>query len=637
MDTPNYMDFFQDAYRGGNYWGAIGRDPVLDPYFANGAKGTPPPHSFMRQTGGGGYAGILVALLAAWAVTQSFRRQNSVFGDNHRRMIWFWFALLVISLPLAFGKHGIFGGYPFKLLYELPGASLIRNPTKLMLVFSWAIVVLFAYGVHGLSRRYLEVPAGNTKLRGFDRKWAWTCLIAFAASVLAWLIFASQKAGLASYLQVVGFPEKDLAAEIAAFSIAQAGWFLLFFAAAILLCLLLIAGVFAGKRAKLGGILLGALLLADLGRANLPWIVHWNYPQKYATNPIIDILRDKPYEHRVIDLHSSSPFEQLYGIEWVQHLFPYYNIQSLDLVMRPRVGSNLALYESDFMFGSEDKNYLVTRHWQLTNTRYFLGPAAFLESLNQQLDPQLRRFCIAQRFDLIPKLDVAVPNGISPEQFVNYLPLDLITAQPSANGAYAIFEFTGALPRAKLYSDWRISTNSPAALNQWLAETKPYLPPEVYASLTNKDLVDQSTLKTLAATDFDPWQTVLLAGSPVVPNPPAAATNENSGTVEFTSYAPTDIKFHTQAATPTVLLLNDQYDPSWRVTVDGKPAPLLRANFIMRGVYLTQGEHNVEFQFSLPMKPLYVTISAMAVGILLSGVLVFLTRKPQTSTIPQRN
>jgi uncharacterized membrane protein YfhO len=79
-----------------------------------------------------------------------------------------------------------------------------------------------------------------------------------------------------------------------------------------------------------------------------------------------------------------------------------------------------------------------------------------------------------------------------------------------------------------------------------------------------------------------------------------------------------------------VLLLNDQYDVHWRVTVDGKPAPLLRANFIMRGVYLTQGEHKVEFYFSLPVKPLYVTLSAMAVAIILSGVLVFLTRKPQT-------
>jgi hypothetical protein len=85
-----------------------------------------------------------------------------------------------------------------------------------------------------------------------------------------------------------------------------------------------------------------------------------------------------------------------------------------------------------------------------------------------------------------------------------------------------------------------------------------------------------------------------------------------------------------------VLLLNDQHDPHWIVTVDGKSAPLLRANFIMRGVYLTQGEHNVEFRFSMPVEPLFVTVSAMIVGILLSGFLVVLTRKPQTSAIPQR-
>ena len=231
---------------------------------------------------------------------------------------------------------------------------------------------------------------------------------------------------------------------------------------------------------------------------------------------------------------------------------------------------------------------------------------------------------------------MAVPNGISPEQFVNYLPPDLITARRSADGPYAIFEFTGALPRARLYSNWRVSTNDEATLKEWFAELKPYLLDETYGALTNLNVVDQSTLKTLTATNFNPSQTVLLAESPAMPNPPATTTNVNSGTVEFTSYAPTDIKFHTQAATPTVLLLNDKYDPHWRVFVDDKPAPLLRANFIMRGAYLTQGEHNVEFRFSMPVKPLYVTLSAMIVGILLSGLLVVLARKPQASAIPQR-
>ena len=78
---------------------------------------------------------------------------------------------------------------------------------------------------------------------------------------------------------------------------------------------------------------------------------------------------------------------------------------------------------------------------------------------------------------------------------------------------------------------------------------------------------------------------------------------------------------------PSVLLLNDKFDPNWHVFVDGKPAPLLRCNFIMRGVYLPAGAHTVEFKFSAPMGPLYVTLLAMSVGILLCGFLFFLTRR----------
>ncbi len=73
---------------------------------------------------------------------------------------------------------------------------------------------------------------------------------------------------------------------------------------------------------------------------------------------------------------------------------------------------------------------------------------------------------------------------------------------------------------------------------------------------------------------------------------------------------------------PSVLLLNDKYDPNWKVTVDGKPETLLRLNFIMRGVALTPGEHTVEFHFAPPLTSLYVSLAAIALGLALVGVLL---------------
>ncbi len=596
LDTPkDMMPALQDAYKGGNYWGGVGREPAIDRYFDNGRQGEQPP-GFMRFTGGGNYLGILVALLAALAVAQSFRRENSALTATQKKFVWFWLVVLAGSLLLSWGR---FAPAFYKMFYALPYASTIRNPAKFILTFSWATVILFGYGVHILSRRYLEVPTGGNaslaswwaKVRGFDRKWTLACVFIFGGSVLAWLIYAAQKPGLIKYLESVGFPDETMAAEIASFSIGQVGWFLFIFAAAVALCILILAGIFSGKRARLGGFLLGALLVFDLGRANLPYIIHWDYAQKYevgSLNPIVDFLKDKPYEHRVSILPFRMPdqfqvFDELYRIEWAQHHFPYYNIQSLDIVQMSRMPADLAAFEGALASrGDADSAWLLLRRWQLTNNRYLLGPAGFLDVMNSELDP------VQQRFRIVKRFNVTLKPGVG--EF--HQRLEELTAVLNDNGDYALFEFTGALPRAKLYANWQVSTN------------------------------DAATLKLLADKNFDPQQTVLVS-TPLPTNP----GKENSGTVDFKSYKPADIVFDAKADAPSVLLLNDKYDANWHVTVDGQPAQLLRCNFIMRGVYLAPGTHTVEFRFTLPNKPLYVTIAAMVVGIFLLGLLIFLQRR----------
>jgi hypothetical protein len=604
LDTPNkMMPSLQSAYQGGVYWGGMARSPELDRYFDSGSQGVEPsgPGIMMRLGYGGYYCGILVVLVAFWAVAQSFRRQKSPFSDAQKKFIWFWTVVLVASLLLSWGR---FAPVFYGLLYKLPYFSTIRNPVKFLIFVVWALAVLFAYGIHALNRRHLaNESAGKGKIAAkkwdaFDRKWTFACAGIFGASVIAWLMFAGHKPEFVEYLKKVGYGDEDFAQQIAAFSIGQAGWFIALFAIALTLLTLVIAGFFSGPRAKLGAVLLGAFLVFDLGRANLPWIIHWDYKQKYeigSLNPVVELLRDKPYEHRVAGL----PFEAqqplrgydnsfgglgLYRIEWMQHHFPYYNIQCLDIIQMSRTPEDLKAYFEALLPHTQADVAMFTRYWELSNTRYLLGAAGFLNVMNQDLDPGQNRFRIAQRFDVVTKPGIARPTQ-----------LEELTVTTNNDGDLALFEFTGALPRAKLYSNWRVNTN------------------------------DQADLNMLADLNFDPAKTVLI--STPQKDLPAVTTNENSGTVEFKSYASKHIVFAANATAPSVLLLNDKYDPHWSVMVDGRPAELLRCNFLMRGVQVPTGPHTVEFSFSLPSTPLYFTLAAMGVGLCLAGWLLLAQKR----------
>jgi hypothetical protein len=629
MDTPkDMMNFVKDSYINGEYWGGMGRTPAIDRFFDSGASGSP-PGGMMRFGYAGYYAGILVALVALFGMVQAMRKQNSIFPLVERYFIWFWTAVLVVTLLIAWGRFAPF----YHFIYILPYFSTIRNPVKFTSIFYVAMIIIFAYGIDAFSRCYLQVseakgdgktppPSKNwwQNLRGFNRKWSLFCIAAFAVSVLAWLVYSGEESNMVRYLGKIGYGDPEVARGIFNFSVGQCTWFLLFFGGSITLVILTLAGVFSGKRAWLGGLLLGALLVADMGRADLPWIIHWNYKQKYASNQIIDFLRDKPYEHRVTDIPSQSLFENVYRIEWMQHHFPYYNVQCSDIIQSPRVASDLAAYDIA-LSPSASTTYLVARKWQLSNTRYLLAPAAYLDSLNEQLDPAQRRFRIVQRFNIVAKpgvdmaqLQQAMQQGIFEGE--------KLTAEPDSNGDYALFEFTAALPRAKLYTDWQ--TNSIADLKNF---TTAGLDDKGMTLVNDVGTNGYLTLAKLMSPSFDPEQTVLL-NAPLPQANPAGAGSQNSGTVDFKSYTPKDFVLNAQADKPSVLLVNDKFDPAWQVFVDGKPAELLHCNFIMRGVFVPPGAHTVEFHFSLPHAPLYVTVSAMVFGILLCAFLFIATRKP---------
>jgi hypothetical protein len=122
------------------------------------------------------------------------------------------------------------------------------------------------------------------------------------------------------------------------------------------------------------------------------------------------------------------------------------------------------------------------------------------------------------------------------------------------------------------------------------------------------------TLDHMAAPDFDALNTVILAATPgtslalepglsrasagLKPGSTAAVSSRApAGEVQIVHRDPNSVTLHAQLARPAYVVLLDRYDPNWQATLDGRPAPVLRANQIFRAVYAGAGLHEIRFDY----------------------------------------
>jgi len=590
--VPGIFGYRMDDLDKRAYWGSMGRAPTVAKYIENGRQGTR-PKGFMRYTGGGNYAGGFVVLLAVWAAAESLRRKQSAFNPAERKWTWFWLGVAVISLLLALGRFAPF----YKYVYDLPYFSTIRNPTKFIYPFSLALTTLFAFGVHGLYRQYMQsVSGGSGNRRGgwwqaattFEKAWLGGCAVIGVGLLIGWWQYAAYRPALIQYLQgaeVGGSPEM-----MADYSIQQAGCLVVVFFLGAGLMLLTFSRVFSGHAAALGIVCFGLLTVGDLAWADYPWVHVWNYEEKYLSNPILEVLEDKPYEHRVVQApldqsREYGPFYKLYKLEWMQHEFPKNNVQSFETVEMPRTPMDYAAWSAAANNTNAPGTWFhLARAWQFTGVGYVFGPVAladYLTRMNFFDQPPLE---VVTQFKLTRKPGITYANR--PDQ---------ITAVPDPSGPFALFRFKPGLPRATLFSRWEINTTG-----------------------TN-------VLKRLMGPTFDPLKSVVVEG-----NEPATAGVTNdvpAGSVKITSYAPKDMVLDADVKAPAILMTCDHYDPDWKVFVDGRPDTLLQCDFLLRGVQLAPGTHHVEFKYETSTGWLNISAAAMVTTLVLIGLLTVRIQK----------
>ncbi|MBT3840820.1 MAG: hypothetical protein HOF61_01375, partial [Verrucomicrobia bacterium] len=500
LDTPRPYDGNKlRSLEGGNYWGSMGQDPVLDRVAeveeviaAFGQRNVVPgelaealdvtvqkatqlmtlvqnKNQFLqRHSGSGEYAGIIVVLLAVWALFFALQKRANIYSPTERRMILFWAALAVVSLLLAYGRHALF----YQLVHQLPFFNTMRNPIKFLHPMHLGLIVLCGYGVDGLLRlakREATEPSRAVRL------WVRGTGITAGVMLLGSLIFGASKKSLGINIASRGF-DPAAAQAMAGFSAME----IILSALLLGVGVFLIAKVMRGNAAAKWAVALGLLIVIDLTRANSPWVQYDDYKHKYeASNPLISTLAKSPHEGRVtISPLPSGLLNQLYRIEWLQHQFLYNNVQSLDLVQMPRMATDHEAFERRFTItGDTNTHYLAGRRWELTNTRWLLGGTNDVAFFNQQLDPGKGRFTVATNFAVGLRPDTKNPNAPGTEDF---------TTKFNTAGPYSLIRFNGALPRTKLYSQWQVQTN------------------------------DAMSLETLAKREVDPQATVI-GNAPISP------------------------------------------------------------------------------------------------------------------------
>jgi hypothetical protein len=133
-------------------------------------------------------------------------------------------------------------------------------------------------------------------------------------------------------------------------------------------------------------------------------------------------------------------------------------------------------------------------------------------------------------------------------------------------GRWALYRFPDPPPRASVVARWTVVGSAEEAL---AAVTSP---------------------------GFDPSRTAVLERDPGLPRPGRPAP----GTARYRPLGPGAARVEVEAPGPALVLVREAFDPGWEARVDGRPAPVLAADFLVQAVPVPAGRHVLELRYRDP-------------------------------------
>jgi Bacterial membrane protein YfhO len=540
----------------------------------------------------------------AWMTAVALLSLLAAFGEFTSPLLWArfvpgWSALLgphdpVDCLPIRFDDHLRDGdGSLYWLMATLlPGFRQFRFPSKLLTFTVLGLAALSGFGWDDLTTR-------QQGARQRAAAWASGLLTLTVAALLSSLICRSSVVDwLGRQVVVSAFGPLDAAGAFHAMVIG------LLHGAAVLTAVLVVA-LQGGRRPGLAAVAALAILTLDLAVANARYVL--TLPQS--------LLEGTPEVLRLIQAEEARrPMHGPYRIHRTPSWSPHSWIKtaSIDRVrdfvvwergtLQPKYGITegvhytttlgvAELFDYEFYFGGFPRSadaviaqalhvdvgskviYYPRRAFDMWNTRYFVLPyfphwsdeyrgiAAFIDQ-SERVYP--------------PRDEFTGPGGHERE------------AEWIGNHDYQVRRNLNEFPRA------------------WVVHSGRFLPSITGLGRENRKNPMEEILfandpiwKNPARTVYDPRTLAWLESDDrgtLAPFLRGAVTGAEEA-VTVVRHDPDCVELDARLATPGLVVLADVYYPGWTLTIDGKAAPVYRANRMMRGAAVEAGRHRLVYSF----------------------------------------
>ncbi len=108
-----------------------------------------------------------------------------------------------------------------------------------------------------------------------------------------------------------------------------------------------------------------------------------------------------------------------------------------------------------------------------------------------------------------------------------------------------------------------------------------------------------AALAAVTAPGFDARKVAVTERAlPGVPLAAGGLATPPAGGARLTRYSPERVEARVDARRPGLLVLTDISFPGWQATVDGRPAPVERVDYLLRAVRVGPGRHRVELSYA---------------------------------------